>query len=118
MACITKQSLKLLLSCCNQLKKLSLEHVPVNADICNEIAKNTKLEALNLAMCIGLEPWSVRKMMESLQNLSSLNISWTSLSVDAVTSLVANLTPNIIRLNIAGCRKTMFDSRMYFYDLV
>lgn len=104
----------MLLSRCRQLKKLSLEHVTLNDDICNDIAKNTQLEALNLAMCSGLEAWSVRKIMESLKQLNSLNISWTNLSVDAVTSLVTNVTPNLMRLNVAGCRKTMFDSRMYF----
>uniref|UniRef100_A0A1A9ZJH6 S-phase kinase-associated protein 2 n=1 Tax=Glossina pallidipes TaxID=7398 RepID=A0A1A9ZJH6_GLOPL len=112
MATITKLSLKILLSRCRQLKKLSLEHVVLNDDICNEIAKNEDLEALNLAMCSGIEAWSVRKMLESLKQLSSLNISWTNLSVDAVTSLVTNITPNILRLNMAGCRKTMFDSHL------
>lgn len=106
----------MLLSRCRQLKKLSLEHVTLNDDICNDIAKNTQLEALNLAMCSGLEAWSVRKIMESLKQLNSLNISWTNLSVDAVTSLVTNVTPNLMRLNVAGCRKTMFDSRMYFFE--
>lgn len=115
MITITKPSLKMLLSRCRQLKKLSLEHVTLNDDICNDIAKNTQLEALNLAMCSGLEAWSVRKIMESLKQLNSLNISWTNLSVDAVTSLVTNVTPNLMRLNVAGCRKTMFDSRMYFF---
>ncbi|XP_011189757.1 S-phase kinase-associated protein 2 isoform X2 [Zeugodacus cucurbitae] len=112
MVSVTKPSLKMLLSRCRQLKKLSLEHVPINDEICNEIAKNTNLEALNLAMCIGLEAWSVRKIMESLQNLNSLNISWTNLSVDAVTSVVTNVTPNLLRLNMAGCRKTLYDSHV------
>lgn len=112
MTTITKPSLKMLLSRCRQLKKLSLEHIPINDEICNEIAKNVNLEALNLAMCAGLEAWSVRALMSSLNNLNSLNISWTNLSVDAVTSLVTNITPNIMRLNIAGCRKTMFDSHL------
>ncbi|KAL9897555.1 S-phase kinase-associated protein 2 isoform 1-T1 [Glossina fuscipes fuscipes] len=112
MVTITKLSLKMLLSRCRQLKKLSLEHVVLNDDICNEIAKNEDLEAINLAMCSGIEAWSVRKMLESLKQLSSLNISWTNLSVDAVTSLVTNITPNILRLNMAGCRKTMFDSHL------
>ncbi|KAM7363875.1 S-phase kinase-associated protein 2 isoform 2-T3 [Cochliomyia hominivorax] len=112
MVSITKPSLKMLLTRCRQLKKLSLEHVALNDEICNEIAKNTSLEALNLAMCSGLEAWSVRKIMETLTQLNSLNISWTNLSVDAVTSLVTNITPNLMRLNVAGCRKTMFDSHL------
>lgn len=113
MVSVAKPSLKMLLSRCRQLKKLSLEHVPINDEICNEIAKNLNLEALNLAMCIGLEAWSMRKIMESLKHLNSLNISWTNLSVDAVTSVVTNVTPNLLRLNMAGCRKTLYDSRKF-----
>lgn len=117
MVTITKPSLKMLLGRCRQLKKLSLEHVPLNDEICNEIGKNTGLEALNLAMCSGLEAWSIRKMMENLKQLNSLNISWTNLTIDAVTSLVTNVTPNLMRLNIAGCRRTMYDSRKFINDI-
>lgn len=112
MAVITKPSLKSLLSRCRQLKKLSLEHVAVNDEICDEIAKNKDLEALNLAMVTGLEAWSIRKMMIELENLNSLNCSWTSLNVDSVFALVSNVSPNLMRLNLSGCRKTMFDSHL------
>ncbi|XP_055381033.1 S-phase kinase-associated protein 2 [Condylostylus longicornis] len=112
MAIITKPSLKVLLSKCRQLKKLSLEHVPLSDAVCDEISKNINLEALNLAMCEGIEQWSVLKMMKGLQQLHSLNISWTSLSIESITALVQNLTPNILRLNIAGCRKNIFDSHV------
>lgn len=112
MAVITKPSLKSLLSRCRQLKKLSLEHVPVNDEICDEIAMNKDLEALNLAMVAGLEAWSIRKMMVELQNLNSLNCSWTNLNVDGVFALVSNVSPNLMRLNLSGCRKTMFDSHL------
>lgn len=95
------------------LKKLSLEHVPINDEICDQIAKNVNLESLNLAMCEGLQSWSVRHLMTELVNLNSLNISWTWLSVDAINALVSTITPNLLRLNMAGCRKTMFDSREY-----
>ena len=117
MVAITKPSLKMLLARCHQLKKLSLEHVPLNDEICNEIGKNTGLEALNLAMCSGLEAWTIRKMMENLKQLNSLNISWTNLTIDAVTSFVTNVTPNLMRLNIAGCRRTMYDSRKFINDI-
>ncbi|XP_055849299.1 S-phase kinase-associated protein 2 [Episyrphus balteatus] len=112
MAVITKPSLKSLLSRCRHLKKLSLEHVPVNDEICDEIAKNKDLEALNLAMVSGLEAWSIRKMMIELQDLTSLNCSWTNLNVDGVFALVSNVSPNLMRLNLSGCRKTMFDSHL------
>lgn len=111
MASLTKLSLKHLLGRCRQLKKLSLEHVAINDEICDEIAKNTHIESLNLAMCEGLQSWSVRHLMTELVNLNSLNISWTWLSVDAINALVSTITPNLLRLNLAGCRKTMFDSR-------
>lgn len=117
MVTITKPSLKMLLGRCRQLKKLSLEHVPLNDEICDEIGKNTGLEALNLAMCSGLEAWSIRKIMENLKQLNSLNISWTNLTIDAVTSFVTNVTPNLMRLNIAGCRRTMYDSRKFINDV-
>ncbi|XP_037948918.1 S-phase kinase-associated protein 2 isoform X2 [Teleopsis dalmanni] len=109
---IKKPDLKQLLAQCKQLKKLSLEFVAVNDDICNSIGQNTNLEALNLAMSSGIEAWSMRKLMDSLKKLVSLNISWANLSVDAVTALVTNVTPNILRLNIAGCRKNIFDSHL------
>lgn len=115
MAVITKPSLKMLLSKCRQLKKLSLEHVKINDEICCEIAKNINLEALNLTMCEGIESWSIKTMMSELQQLHSLNISWTSLNVESIKALVDNITPNLLRLNIAGCRKAMFDSRTYFF---
>ncbi|KAL5285042.1 SKP2 family protein [Megaselia abdita] len=112
MVSITKLSLKQLLGRCRQLKKLSLEHVPINDEICDQIAKNINLESLNLAMCEGLQSWSVRHLMTELVNLNSLNISWTWLSVDAINALVSTITPNLLRLNMAGCRKTMFDSHL------
>lgn len=113
MVTITKLSLKQLLGKCRQLRKLSLEHVPINDEICDQIAKNVHLESLNLAMCDGLQPWSVRHMMTELIKLTSLNISWTWLSVDAINALVSTITKSILRLNMAGCRKTMFDSREF-----
>ncbi|EDW80674.1 uncharacterized protein Dwil_GK11443 [Drosophila willistoni] len=112
LASISQNSLQTLLAHCRQLKKLSLEHAELNDDVCLEISKNKSLETLNLSMSSGLTANSVRIMMESLTNLSSLNISWTDLSADAVTALVANISSNVIRLNVAGCRRVLFDSHV------
>ncbi|KAH8337296.1 hypothetical protein KR059_006045 [Drosophila kikkawai] len=112
MAAISKSSLRTLFSQCRQLKKVSLESTELDDDICAEMAKNKSLEAVNMTMASGLTANSVRLMMESLTNLSSLNISWTDLSADAVTALVTNISPNVIRLNIAGCRRVLFDSHV------
>jgi len=111
LASISLSSLHTLLAHCRQLKKLSLEHADLNEDICFEIAQNTSLETLNLSMANGLNANCVRQMMESLTKLNSLNISWTDLSADAVTALVTHTPSNIIRLNVAGCRRVLFDSR-------
>lgn len=111
MASISKGSLQMLFSHCRQLKKVSLENNDLDDNICAELAQNKSLEAVNLTMASGLTACSVRLLMESLTNLSSLNISWTDLTADAVTALVTHITPNVIRLNVAGCRRVLFDSR-------
>lgn len=110
MAVISKPSLKLFLSKCRRLKKLSLEHIPLDAGILNEISENKDLESLNMTMCEGIEANSLKTVLINLKNLRSLNISWTSLSIDCVKSFVEHLTPTINQLNIAGCRKSMTDS--------
>lgn len=88
-----------------------MEHIEVNDTICFEISQNTLLETLNLSMASGLTDVGVRQMMSSLTKLNSLNISWTDLSGEAVTALVTHTPSNLIRLNIAGCRRVLFDSR-------
>lgn len=111
LAAISQRALFVLFSQCRQLKKLSLEHIEVNDSICFEISQNPMLETLNLSMASGLTDVGVRQMMTSLTKLNSLNISWTELSAEAVTALVTHTTSNLIRLNIAGCRRVLFDSR-------
>lgn len=111
MASIDKPSLAQLIGACRSLKKLSLEAVPVDSSVCREIAKNKCLEVLNLAMCEGVDRDSMVALMTNLPNLLALNISWTHLSSACVLIVMANLTPSIMRLNIAGCRKTLIDKR-------
>lgn len=108
---ISKTELRLMLSKCRQLKKLSLENVPLSDEICREIGENSYIEALNLAMCEGISAVGVYHMVSKLKFLQSLNISWTNLSADSVKILVENITPDILRLNLAGCRKTITDNR-------
>lgn len=103
-----------LLSRCRLLRKLSLENVPVNTECCREIASNVNLEALNLAMCEGLDSYNVTLMMKRLTKLHSLNISWTQLSRSSVDTLVTHVTPTLLRLNIAGCRTSMTDDGKCF----
>ena len=111
MASIDKSSLAQLLGACRLLKKLSLEALPIDTNICREIAQNESLEVLNLTMCEGLNKTGVNALVISLQRLMALNISWTNLKTNCVTTIVDNLTPTIMRLNIAGCRKSLIDKR-------
>lgn len=67
MAAISQNSLMELLSHCRHLKKLSLEHVSINDQICKQIANNKQLEVLNLAMSNGITRNGARKMLSSLK---------------------------------------------------
>lgn len=67
MAVISTDSLAQLFSKCRQLRKLSLEHVPVNDAVCKAIAQNRKLEVLNLAMSSGITPYGVKKLLTALK---------------------------------------------------
>lgn len=113
MCSIAHGTLYELLSRCRSLRKLSLENVPVNTECCREIASNTSLEALNLAMCEGLDSYNVKLMMKRLTKLHSLNISWTQLTRSSVDTLVTYVTPTLLRLNIAGCRSSMTDDALH-----
>lgn len=67
MVTISTDSLTQLFSKCRQLRKLSLEHVPVNDAVCKALAQNRKLEVLNLAMCNGITTYGIRKLLSSLK---------------------------------------------------
>lgn len=67
MAVINTSGLVELFSRCTRLKKLSLEHVPLNDAVCKELANNKQLEVLNLAMCTGITRYGIRKLMISLK---------------------------------------------------
>ncbi|KFB42714.1 AGAP005297-PA-like protein [Anopheles sinensis] len=107
MCTVDKDVLCALLSSCRSLIKLSLENVPLNEQICAEIAANPTLESLNLTMCPGITATAMRTMAKGLTKLQSLNVGWAYLSSEAVTELVHNLTPHMLRLNLAGCRSTL-----------
>lgn len=111
MASIEVKELVRLLHTCRSLKKLSLEFVPINDYVCREISENEKIETLNLAMCEGLSTEGLTMMLPRLTALFALNISWTNLETDSVDVVAANLSPSVMRLNIAGCRRSLMDRR-------
>uniref|UniRef100_A0A182NN57 S-phase kinase-associated protein 2 n=1 Tax=Anopheles dirus TaxID=7168 RepID=A0A182NN57_9DIPT len=109
MCIISKPVLRALLACCRSLVKLSLENVPLDGAICAEIAENRCLDTLNLTMCSGIEAAGMRLITKALTKLHNFNVSWTYLSEEAVQELVKNLTPQMVHLNVAGCRNTLHD---------
>lgn len=137
MATMSQQSLISLLAKCGNLKKLSLESVPINSAVCAEIGNNRKLEALNLTMCTGIDEhgitnllpelksyvpsyirsYNAQTIISSLRNfrLENFNISWTSLNTQSVDAFLEYVPRSLLRLNIAGCRKSLTDFRMFYY---
>lgn len=113
MASIDTESLTQLLHACGNLKKLSVEFVPLNMSVCHEIGLNMGLEVLNMAMCEGITKSALAYILQMCPNLTALNIAWINLSCDGCSTLAENLTPNIVRLNMAGCRKTLMDKRKF-----
>lgn len=109
MCAISTSALELLLSKCRKLKKLSLEHVKINDSVCLQISHNENIDSLNLTMCEGITPAGVLVIVTRLKNLRCLNISWAFLSNQSLEMLIGNITPEIQRLNLAGCRVSMTD---------
>lgn len=116
MARISPQGLQELLSHCRHLKKLSLEHVQLNEEICLEIAQNSDMEALNLVLCEGFTALGIKQIFTQLQNLQSLNLGWASLTNDELDLFCDTVSPSVLRLNISGCRRTMTDDGECWVD--
>lgn len=51
-----------------------------------------------------------------ISSLHTLNISWTSLEIDAIREFSNYVNENMSRLNIAGCRTTITDDGEIFYQ--
>ncbi|XP_050453026.1 S-phase kinase-associated protein 2 isoform X1 [Cataglyphis hispanica] len=111
MAVISPTGLAALLSKCKYLKKLSLENCIVNRDCCKAISQNIELEVLNLTMCKNMNIECIMDLMK-LKNLTVLNMAWCSLDSECMTLLCKTLPSSILRLNLAGCRKTMTDDNV------
>ncbi|XP_013774923.1 S-phase kinase-associated protein 2-like [Limulus polyphemus] len=107
MVTISLEGLNEILSVCQQLRKLSLEHCRVNSDICCHIGLNTNLETLNMAMCEGLNAEGLQSILCGCRRLESWNLGWTHLSPDCIQLLVHSLPHSISHLNLSGCRQRL-----------
>lgn len=109
---ISDEDLALFLSKCRSIRKLSLESCQVSLEVCKEIAKNPKLDTLNLAMVEGLENDGLREICSSCNRLQSVNLAWTKLSREAVNVFVNTVSESLINLNLSGLAYTVDDSNL------
>lgn len=126
MAHVSYSTLIAIFNKCTRLKKLSLEHVPINKDVLNAIAHNKELQILNLSMAEGLEVQGLKCLLPACDTyvifhqsklqfnnvsfrLRELNLAWTCLSPASINYVCNNLPETLGRLNISGCRKHIKD---------
>ncbi|KAI5698723.1 hypothetical protein M8J75_011169 [Diaphorina citri] len=107
MAKISVEDLGTFLSHFNNLKKLSLEHVTCDLEVCKGIVQNKKLNCLNLTMCKNICEHFLKVLLDNCTCLVSLNLSWCNLNLKCVEILCEHLNPNLIHLNISGCLKNV-----------
>ncbi|CAH1973859.1 unnamed protein product [Acanthoscelides obtectus] len=69
MASICTESLTVLLSKCNRLKKLSLENVAVNDAALIALSANKDLEVINMAMCQGVMEDGLKYLLTNCRNV-------------------------------------------------
>nr|CAI5830987.1 unnamed protein product [Callosobruchus analis] len=112
MATLCTDSLTVLLTKCNRLKKLSLENVPVNDTVLIALSANRDIEVINFAMCMGIMEDGLKYLLTNCRKLRELNIAWTNLNTSSIQYLCKNLPPTMDRLNFSGCRKLLSDKHV------
>ncbi|KAK9871829.1 hypothetical protein WA026_014285 [Henosepilachna vigintioctopunctata] len=109
MAYISTDSLISLFNKCQRLKKLSLEHVPVNDEVLEALAGNKDLEIINLAMATGIKEPGLQYLFRNCRKIRELNMGWTYLNKPTIAYLCNNLPSSLDRVNLSGCRKLISD---------
>ncbi|XP_022659982.1 S-phase kinase-associated protein 2-like [Varroa jacobsoni] len=110
---ISKPLLISLLNASQDLRKLSLESLTFcDDDICSSIARNHRLDTLNLCMVTGLTVEGVTRIMQHCQQIVSLNVAWTPMDSECLMSLVRLLPRGLKELNIAGCANRFTDAHL------
>lgn len=65
------------------------------------------------SMCYGVGVAELKWIMEGCTKLSSWNLAWTNLSLEAL-QLISTSAPNSLeRISISGCRVTLKDERKF-----
>uniref|UniRef100_A0A2H1VC74 SFRICE_011414 n=1 Tax=Spodoptera frugiperda TaxID=7108 RepID=A0A2H1VC74_SPOFR len=104
MATITTRTLDTLLQCCPNLKKVSLESLPIEDTTLSIIGQCTNLETLNLTMAFGLKTEGFNALFDGCPNLLALNLGWCGISEESLNVLVEKAPERLQRLNLGGVR--------------
>ena len=114
---ISAAAFELIFSRCTELRKVGLEMCDVSEAALMALAENNhRLETLHLGMVKQplLGPALFTLMANSSQSLMELNLAWSELSADSLTTLCCQrkLPPNLERLNLSGCRDSLSDDHI------
>uniref|UniRef100_A0A8C7ZHN0 S-phase kinase-associated protein 2 n=1 Tax=Oryzias sinensis TaxID=183150 RepID=A0A8C7ZHN0_9TELE len=92
---------------CLRLERLSLEGLQLSDNIIRSLGNNVGLQQLNLSGCSGFSASVLADMLKSCCRIEQLNISWCGFNKDHVKSVVSNVSPRVVSLNISGYRESL-----------
>ncbi|XP_066922118.1 S-phase kinase-associated protein 2-like [Clytia hemisphaerica] len=96
------EALSTLILNCKQLENLSLESCKLNPTVLSGVGLNRNLRVLNLALCVGLNIGSLDMITRQCQQITSLNLSWTNQTRDAIRTICR--CRELRELNLSGLR--------------
>ncbi|KAK0069589.1 S-phase kinase-associated protein 2 [Biomphalaria pfeifferi] len=110
MANVKTSLVESMLKFCPNLKKISLENIPVTEQLLINLAVNSPyLEVLNLCMCVGTTAKGLECIFENCTNLIQLNIAWTYMSEEEIKTICQIMPSQMKALDISGNREKLSD---------
>uniref|UniRef100_A0A3Q4GGP0 S-phase kinase-associated protein 2, E3 ubiquitin protein ligase n=1 Tax=Neolamprologus brichardi TaxID=32507 RepID=A0A3Q4GGP0_NEOBR len=92
---------------CRLLECLSLEGLQLSDTIISCLAKNTRLQELNLSGCSAFSAPVLARMLKSCSRIQQLNLSWCTFDNNHIKSVVDNLSSSVTHLNLSGYRESL-----------
>uniref|UniRef100_A0AAX7SV49 F-box domain-containing protein n=1 Tax=Astatotilapia calliptera TaxID=8154 RepID=A0AAX7SV49_ASTCA len=92
---------------CRLLECLSLEGLQLSDTIISCLAKNTRLQELNLSGCSAFSAPVLTRMLKSCSRIQQLNLSWCTFDNNHIKSVVDNLSSSVTHLNLSGYRESL-----------
>lgn len=109
MSYIIPESLVMLFNKCQRLKKVSLEHVPLDDEVLIALSGNKDIEVINFAMCEGIKEKGLEYLLSNCRKIRELNLGWANLNASSITYVCEHLPSSMDRINLSGCRKLISD---------